>query len=140
MELNKPLGYMLGRSYRFFRNQMVGELKKNDIDLTFDQFHILNMLNSNCDAIQQDLATYMQRDKSVIVRQIDGLIEKELVIRIANMEDKRKRNLVLTQAGNDILKLMKQISITLTQKLLTDVTDNEFEIFRNVLNKIQENE
>ncbi len=139
MESSKPLGYMLGRSLRVFRNQLAFEFKEKEIELTFDQFVILHLLNSNSDLIQQDLANQLQKDKSIIVRQINCLLESQYVVRLTNKEDKRKKNLILTKKGFEILNQMKEIASELSGKLLSGISETELEIFRNVLGKIQEN-
>jgi DNA-binding MarR family transcriptional regulator len=139
MESVKPLGYMLGRSLRVFKNQMVAEFKGKDIELTFDQFVILDLLNSNCDLIQRDLASQLQKDKSIIVRQINCLLDNQFVVRLTNKDDKRVKNLILTKKGFEILNQMKEIASELSKKLLSGVSQNDFEIFQNVLLKIQEN-
>ncbi|HZL10009.1 MAG TPA: MarR family transcriptional regulator [Prolixibacteraceae bacterium] len=139
MELCKPLGYLLGRSLKVFKNQLVFEFKEKQIELTFEQFVILHMLNSNCDLIQQDLANQMQKDKSIIVRQINALLECQYVIGQTNKDDKRKKNLILTKKGFEILNQMEEIASETSSKLLSGVSETELEIFRNVLSKIQEN-
>lgn len=139
MELNKPLGYILGMTLRVFKTRMMIECKKKDIELSLEQFVILNMLNANCDLIQQDLANHLQKDKSIIVRQIDGLIEDQYVVRLTNKEDKRKKNLILTKKGFERLNEMERIASEVSKKLLTGVSDSELEIFKDVLVKIQEN-
>lgn len=139
MELNKPLGYMLGMTLRVFKTRMMTECKKKDIELSLEQFVILNMLNANCDLIQQDLANHLQKDKSIIVRQIDGLIEDQYVVRLTNKEDKRKKNLILTKKGFERLNEMERIASEVSKKLLSGVSDSELEIFKDVLVKIQEN-
>ena len=139
LELSKPLGYMLGQSLRVFKNQMISEFREKKIELSFEQFVILHILNSNCNLIQQDLANYLQKDKSIIVRQIDCLLQNHYVVRHTNEADKRKRNLMLTVNGIEVLNHMKQIALEVSNNLLTGVADNELETFRNVLMKIQEN-
>jgi len=139
MELNKPLGYILGQSLRVFKNQLAFEFKDKGIELSFDQFVMLHILNSNCDCIQQDLANKLQKDKSIIVRQINSLLENQYVVRLINKEDKRKKNLILTKKGFEVLNQMKEIASELSTKLLTGVSENDLETFRNVLMKIQEN-
>jgi len=139
MESGKPLGYLLGRSLRIFKNQMVSEFRKMDIELSFDHFVILHLLNSDCQLIQRDLASHLQKDKSIIVRQIDGLLENQFVERLTNKEDKRKKNLILTKKGFDILNQMKDIASEVSGKLLTDVSPDDFVVFQKVLMKIQEN-
>jgi len=139
MELNKPLGYILGQSLRVFKNQLAFEFKDNGIELSFDQFVMLHILNSDCDCIQQDLANQLQKDKSIIVRQINSLLENQYVVRLINKEDRRKKNLILTKKGFEVLNQMKEIASELSTKLLTGVSENELEIFRNVLMKIRKN-
>ena len=139
MESNKPLGYMLGRSLRVFRNELAFEFKENKIELSFDQFVILHILNSDGDFIQQDLAKQLQKDKSIIVRQINSLLENQYVVRLINKDDKRIKNLILTKKGFEILNQMKGIASELSGRLLTGISDDELEIFRKVLGKIQEN-
>ena len=139
MELAKPPGYMLARSLQVFKNQMISEFREKKIELSFEQFVILHTMNSNCNLIQQDLANYLQKDKSIIVRQIDCLLENKYVVRQTNEKDKRKRNLILTETGLEILNKMKEIALEVSNKLLSGVTENELETFRKVLKKIQEN-
>ena len=139
MESSKPPGYMLARSLQVFKNQMISEFRDKKIELSFEQFVILHTMNSNCNLIQQDLANYLQKDKSIIVRQINCLLENKYVVRHTNETDKRKRNLILTEDGIAILKQMKGIALEVSNKLLAGVTENEIETFRKVLMKIQEN-
>ncbi len=139
MESRKPLGYMLGQSLRVFKSQMVSEFKKKEIELSFEQFVILHMLNSNCDLIQRDLATQLQKDKSIIVRQINGLLEKQYIVRLTNKDDKRIKNLILTKKGFEVLNQVKAIADEVSEKLLTGIPETDLEIFRGVLLKIQQN-
>ena len=139
MEEIKPIGYMLSQTLRVYKNQLVAEFKNQKTGNTFEQFIILHLLHSNCDIIQQDLANYMQKDKSIIVRQLNGLLEKNYVTRMTNTADKRKKNLILTDAGTEILKHMKEVAQEVSEKLLSGVTEDEIEIFRSVLNKIRAN-
>jgi MarR family transcriptional regulator, transcriptional regulator for hemolysin len=139
MESSKLLGYMLGLTLRVFKNQMVSEFKERKIELTIEQFVILSLLNSNCDLIQRDLASQLQKDKSIIVRQINCLLENQYVVRLTNKDDKRVKNLILTKKGFEKLNQMKEIASEVSRKLLTGISENELEIFQNVLLKIQEN-
>lgn len=130
---------MLDQSLRVFRNQMIYEFREKGIDLTIEQFVILHLLNSNCDLIQRDLACQLQKDKSIMVHQINCLLEHQYVVRSTNNEDKRKKNLILTKKGFEILNKMREISGMVSKKLLSDVTEGDLETFHNVLIKIQEN-
>ena len=134
-----PLGYMLSRSRRVFKHQMAAEFRNKEIGLSFEQFVILKLLNSNAEFIQQDLADLLQKDKSIIVRHINCLLDHQFVVRLTNKEDKRKKNLTLTNKGIEILNRMNELAVEVSNKLLSGVTESEIEIFKHVLTKIQEN-
>jgi len=139
MGLGKPLGYMLGRTHRVYKNLVINEFKKQEIELSFEQFVMMQMLNSDCTLIQQDVANQLQKDKSIIVRQINVLLELQYIVRQINNEDKRKKNLMLTSCGIDILNQMKGIASEVTERLLSGATQTELDIFQQVLMKIQAN-
>ena len=139
MEEVKPLGYLLSRSLRVFKGQVAEEVKKMDFELSLEQYVILYMINSSCDLIQQDLANHFQKDKSLIVRQINGLIDKQYLVRHTNKVDKRKKNLILTPKGLEMMNQMTGLVMAVSRKLLTGVSDSDYSTFRSVLNKIQEN-
>jgi DNA-binding MarR family transcriptional regulator len=139
MPLNKSLGYMLGQAMRVYKIQVLAELKSQELELTFEQHVILHMLNSGSDLIQQDIANQLQRDKSIIVRQVNGLLDKQYVVQLTNKQDKRKKNLILTKKGYDILTLTREISDRVSEKLLVGIDDHELQTFQNVLTKIREN-
>jgi len=139
MDELKPLGYLLGRSLRVFKGQVAEEVKSMDFELSLEQYVILYMINSSCNLIQQDLANRLQKDKSLIVRQIDGLIEKLYLERLTNKEDRRKKNLILTPKGLEKMNQMTELVMMVSIKLLSGVSDSDYATFRSVLNKIQEN-
>jgi len=135
----KPLGYILGLPLRVFLNQVAIEFRNREIELTFEQFVMLRMINSNSEIIQQDIANHMQKDKSLIVRQMNGLIEKRYVVRQTNLEDKRKKNLILTPKGTEMMNQISKLTIEVSNKLLSGVDDSDIRVFHKVLNKIHEN-
>ena len=139
MESNKPLGYVLGQSLRVFKNQLLAEFKEKSIDLTFEQFAILHLLNSDGNLIQRDLAIRLQKDKSIIVRQFNCLLDNQYVVSLVNKDDKRKKNLILTKKGFEILNQMKELASELSERLLSGVSENDRDTFESVLSKIQEN-
>ena len=135
----KPLGYILGLPLRVFLNQVAVEFRNREIELTFEQFVMLRMIDSNSDLIQQDIANHLQKDKSLIVRQMNSLIEKQYVVRLANRKDKRKKNLILTSKGTEMMNRITELTFEVSNKLLAGVDEKDYEAFRRVLNKIQEN-
>ncbi len=139
MEEEHPLGYILGRPLRVFLNQLAIEFRNREIELTFEQFVMLRMIDANSQLIQQDIAHHLQKDKSLVVRQMNGLIEKNYVVRRANKTDKRKKNLILTPKGTEMMNKITELSFEVSNKLLSEIEVEDYNVFRRVLNKIQEN-
>jgi DNA-binding MarR family transcriptional regulator len=129
----------LGRPLRVFLNQLAIEFRNKEIELTFEQFVMLRMIDLNDHLIQQDIAHHLQKDKSLIVRQMNGLIEKNYVVRHANKADKRKKNLILTPKGTEMMNRITELSFEVSNKLLSGIEVEDYNAFRRVLNKIQEN-
>lgn len=127
---------MLGRTFRTFLNQVATELKKREIELTFEQFVMLRMIYSDGNVIQKDIARCLNKDKSLVVRQMDFLIERGFVVMIPNRDDKRKKNLMLTPKGHNMMEEIMSLNNEVSRKLLAGVDDSEYRIFLQVLNTI----
>lgn len=139
MESEKIIGYLLAKTLRIFKVRMVTSFREEGIELTFEQFVIMQILSAESDIIQQDLADHLQKDKSIIVRQVNCLLNKKLVERHAGVNDKRKRYLVLSAQGKLLLEQLRQIRTSVTDDLLSGVSEAEYDTFRKVLAKIQKN-
>lgn len=139
MESGKSLGYFLAQGLRIYKIRMISRFREEGIELTFDQFVIMQILNSNSGIIQQDLANHLQKDKSIIVRQVNCLLEKGIIVRHPGSVDKRKKNLILTKKGEMALNQIQKIGSDVSKNLISGVIQDNFETFLAVLEKIQEN-
>lgn len=139
MNTEKPLTYLLGQTMHLVKLRLIARFKEHQIDLNLEQFIILNQLETHDELTQQDLANHFQRDKSIILRLINSLIELRYVVRLQDKEDKRKKNLILTKKGYDTLVFIKNIAQEVSLELLDGISSDEISIFENVINKIQEN-
>jgi DNA-binding MarR family transcriptional regulator len=134
-----PLGYMLCKTKRVYSNKLMARFKENKIDLSLDMYILLFQINSNGYVTQQELADHLQKDKSVVMRQINVLIEKGYVARSWNANDKRKKNLVLTSTGKKMHDDSIEIARSVSEELFSSVSSNYRLIFENVIQQILEN-
>lgn len=139
MQTEKPLGYLLGQTMRIFKSKLSEKFRQQKIDLTFDLVVILFEIGDKEDMTQQDLSEIIIKDKSAILRQVNTLIEKRYLVRLPDKLDKRKKNLILTHKGYQVLTQARATAIALSNELLEGVTDEDFLTFFRVLNKIREN-
>ena len=139
MNPETPLGYLLCRARRAYKNKLMMRYKENNIELSLDQFIILHQVGLNEEVTQQELADYLQKDKSIVLRQISALIDKEYVIRFYDKKDKRKKNLLITSEGYKVLEISREVAKSVSGELLSGVRPQELHVFEVVMNKIQKN-
>ena len=139
MNKEEPLSRLLGLILRIYKNRLTALLKENNITLRPEQFMILHELSVGEDLTQQDLSNHLQKDKSIVLRQIATLMEAGYVIRLQDKVDKRKKKLSLTKKGSDMLNKIEEIAQSLSEELIRGVSREEFIIFKRVITKMKEN-
>lgn len=139
MDTNKPLTYMIGQTTNLVSMKMKTTLKEKGIEITPEHFVMLYLIDKKQDITQQDLANHFQKDKSIILRHMNTLIELKYVTRMIDKNDKRKKNLILTTLGHDILSSTAEISKEVSEELLEGISNDELKVFEEVIRKIQIN-
>ena len=83
--------------YRDFARQMAS------FDLTQKQFAVLELIASNAEVSQIDLATTLGTDRATMMALVDRLEVRSLLTRRASLADRRRQMLFLTDAGQSLL-------------------------------------
>ncbi len=135
-KLEKPLGYMLGQTRRVFKNKLMARYRENNVELSLDLFIILFHINLNEPLTLQELAGHLQKDKSIVMRQINVLTEKGYITRSWDRKDKRKKNLEITQKGLQMLEVSKSMAKKVSEELLSGISDEEQQTFERVIQQI----
>lgn len=85
---------------------------------------------------QKALAQQLGVEDASLVPLINRLVKHDLVMRIQPAEDRRKRLLVLTDAGNVAFKKVKAQADTLRCELLHEIDPHELAITQRVLQQL----
>jgi MarR family transcriptional regulator, transcriptional regulator for hemolysin len=138
---NLPLGMIVGRMNReMFRVLRKRTNEFSDIKLTIEQFGLLHGISTNNDeVVQQDMATFLCKDKSSVLRLIDSLEEQKLVNRVVDTHDRRRNCLVVTDLGHEVIKHYLAIEFKLLEELQKGLTEADLETFYKVVHTIQNN-
>jgi len=106
----------------------------SNVDIPAESLGILLTVHySDTEAIQQDIADIVKKDKSAVLRQIDNLEKKNLVQRIVAPSDRRRNIIHITDEG---LNLINEVNNKLyeIQFLLSDGLEaSDLDIFYKVL-------
>lgn len=71
-------------------------------DITVEQFHVLRYVRRGTDSVSE-LATAKNISRPAISQAVEVLVKKGLLTRVQSKEDRRCVELVLTEAGNNLL-------------------------------------
>lgn len=141
MDINKrTVGLQLGATIKTIVKHIHEAFAQAGEDVTTGQFLLLNLLDTHENLTQQDLSVLLNKDKSGVLRQIDDLEKKMLVVRLPNKDDRRKKILMLTKKGIDTLHKLIEIEGAVFEKFLADVTEEQLKILHNILNIVSINE
>lgn len=88
---------------------------------------------------QTELADKLDLKSSTVVRLLDRMEKEEIVLRIKGQKDRRVTYIMLTDKGKkrieELLPIVQEVSILFSR----GISEEEFEIFNTVLNKLYEN-
>ena len=131
------LGSMMREVIRLLKKRF---LEQADIKLTTEQIGLLLVISMNKEeVIQQELSCSMGKDKSAILRTIDLIEAKDLIKRVSDTADRRKKYLMITKKGERVIEQYLTIENELTAMLQNGLTDDEIKTFYKVVDHIKMN-
>lgn len=128
------MAYVVKEILRNLREQFQDE----EIELTIEQFFILNILDNEDGLILQELAEIIDRDKSAVLRHIDGLEENHFLARVTDSQDKRRKLLLVTKKGMKALEKARAIDNELDTTLNEQIDEIDVDEFEDALSNMYE--
>ena len=107
--------------------------EEEGINLTIEQFFILNILDNEDGLILQELAEIVDRDKSAVLRHIDGLEKNHFVTRVKDDDDKRRKLLLITKPGIQVLEKARAVDQQLDKEITEKIENIETKEFEDAL-------
>ncbi|MBQ2907859.1 MAG: MarR family transcriptional regulator [Bacteroidales bacterium] len=115
------------------------ELSKNNINLTPEQYLVMDILWDQGTLSQQAIADIIQKDKNSVTKFIDSLEKKGLVSRVVNKNDRRINNIIVSEEGLKLKDKTTVVAINMMQNVLADISEDDLLIFDKVMNQIKSN-
>ncbi len=94
-------GFIIERTAKRMKQFYQKMLKGANTGITVDQWIILQTIHKDNGLSQFEIANQTFKDAPTVTRIIDLLASKELIERVADLEDRRKFNICLTKKGKD---------------------------------------
>lgn len=137
LQARSRFGLLLGGVYRQWRRQVDSSFK--DLGFSDATRMPLLVLYVQGDALRQkDLADALHLDTSSLVRVLAQLREAQLVDWTSDPSDRRTKRIALTGAGREVAASILARSMEIEKSILADLSPQELETTRAVLEKISE--
>tara|TARA_R110002012_G_scaffold61503_5_gene161316 strand:+ start:1671 stop:2090 length:420 start_codon:yes stop_codon:yes gene_type:complete len=125
MTLDTMPGHLIRRLHQISTSVFAERMKAAGIDMTSVQFAALTVLHEKPGIDQATLAQEIAYDRATIGGVVDRLERKGWVLRKVNQDDRRARQVTLTEEGTEMLAVVAPIVATLQADILAQLTLTE---------------
>ncbi len=133
--LIKQVGVLVNIFNCKLKKYMASIFKSEGINLTAEQFLVMDTLWNQGEMTQQTIALIIQKDKNSVTQFIDNLEKKGLVQRVVDSSDRRVNKIRLSPTGLEMKDNTKNVAITAINGILEGISEEELQTFVNVLNR-----
>ncbi|MBR3710599.1 MAG: MarR family transcriptional regulator [Bacteroidales bacterium] len=139
MMLIKQVGVMVNILNCKLKKHIASVFKSEGINLTAEQFLVMDTLWNQGEMTQQSIAYLIQKDKNSVTQFIDNLEKKGLVNRVVDSSDRRVNNIRLSKAGMAMKDNTKNVAIDVLNDIVEGISEEDLRTFVKVLNKACDN-
>ncbi|MBR4802556.1 MAG: MarR family transcriptional regulator [Bacteroidales bacterium] len=139
MILNKQVGMFLNLVHNRFKQYVAGIFEDEGLNITPEQFLVMDTLWDEGVLTQQQIADYILKDKNSVVKLVDGLEERNLVRRSNNPKDRRQNLIEVTDYAMKIKDKVTKVAMDAVDKIINGITKDDMQKFIKVLSKMAEN-
>ncbi len=136
---NKAYFFKIDTTIKKIRNYMQRGLTDADIDLTVDQWVVLDHLSHNSGISQIELGSITFKDPPTMTRILDLLVKKGLVTRLSSLSDRRKFTINLTEGGREVHKKANEIITEVRKQAWNNLNENDYNTLVKIMDTIYSN-
>ena len=115
------------------------KLQENGINITPEQFLVLDILWKEQSLSQQKIADIIQKDKNSVTKIIDSLEKKNLVRRVVDKNDRRINKIELTDEAFALEKITTEVAINFMNDAVEGIDNKDLDTFVNVMRLLKNN-
>lgn len=135
----KPVGYFLVRTARVVKLAFHQAFKEMDINITPEQWVILERLHIENDQSQKELASESFKNAPTISRIIDVLCKKGWTERITDDKDRRRIHVHLTTKGRRIVERIANRAEDIRKQGWKNLSKEDYKTFVRIMNQVFDN-
>jgi MarR family transcriptional regulator, transcriptional regulator for hemolysin len=138
-KLERVVFYMLDKAIKTYRQFAQRRLNEAGLDITIDQWLVLNTIETEPHVSQLEIAEKVFKDAASVTRIIDLLIKKGYLHRQSHPVDRRRFTLELSTRGKTLVKQVNKISEQNRSIGLKGISEADLEHLRSTLTTIIHN-
>ena len=135
--LEDALAYQIHRTARLLRYHLLGFFRRQEVDITPEQWFILYRLNRQDRLSQSDLTDRAIDDRANITRLVDALEKRQLVARHPDPDDRRRSLVGLTDRGRDLVERLLPLVFSEREELFGELGAEDERRLRKALGIVQ---
>lgn len=114
------------------KRQLHNQASLLDADLAPMHIRVIKIIDRKKPCTAIDVANYLGRDKAQVTRLISALIEKGLIVKQPNLDDRRSQYLSVTQEGEVLVQAIAQFDMNIMDKMTNKLEQQEVDEFERV--------
>jgi len=140
-EIDKPLNLETFLPYRLSITSnkisaIIADTYKDKFAISITEWRIMAILGSNPGSSADEVSAKTQIEKSILSRAISKLLQRNLIEREFDEEDRRRSILTLSNTGTSVYNEIVPISYDYEQRFLACFSDQEQDQFRQLLDRL----
>ena len=137
-EIYSMPGHLIRRLNQISISIFTNSMAEINLDITPVQYAALSVISTNPGIDQAGLAGMIAYDCVTIGGVVNRLVQKKLITRMVSKRDRRARELVISAAGEELLKELRPVVKKLQPEIMKGLTETEAETFLKLLKKTTE--
>jgi DNA-binding MarR family transcriptional regulator len=138
-KLERVIFYALDKCIKTYRQFAQRRFIEAGLDITIDQWLVLNAISEKPDLSQLEIAERVFKDASSVTRIIDLLIKKEYLQRETHEWDRRRFSLGLTKEGQAVMKKIAKVVEQNRAQALKEISEGQLLQMQQTLSLIIDN-
>lgn len=139
MILIKQVGVYLNLVHFKFKQYVAEIFRKHGINLTPEQFLVIDQLWKEDGIPQQKIADILMKDKNSVTKLIDAMEKKKLLVRHPDPDDRRSNLISLTKTAQDMKEDVTEVATKAVNSIIRNIPPDDMKLFVKVLIKMSYN-
>lgn len=137
--LDDSIGYLINRASRSIRQRLNAVLSDEGFSITGEEWAILVHLWNQDGQPQQQIADTLDKDKTTLSRLLSSLERQNLVVRIPDQADRRRRLIYLTPGGQALEDAVIPVALRVLRAAQAGIPPDHLDACKEVLRQIHDN-